>query len=247
MLLDNARAVVPIAARFSVDLSRSLGLLDEKCLPANLAGVVTHLHFAEPGNFVVARLIESGALHKTIDEVRRAADAGRLPALPWVFGSALAEFDVAGPPPLRSKDVTPVERATDNALLAALSFALLPEATARIPVPARAVVGEERPADGEASGDDELDVDEPKNLSLADQPPAVGAALENYDAGARALIVVQRSGALPFDAPLPGAASATWIDALTGAPTPVDPTRTVLAAAPWSIRVLLPKGDPCLP
>ncbi len=67
------------------------------------------------------------------------------------------------------------------------------------------------------------------------------------DAGARALIIVQRSGVLPFDAPLPGAASATWIDALTGAPTPVDPTRTVLAAAPWSIRVLLPKGDPCLP
>ena len=72
------------------------------------------------------------------------------------------------------------------------------------------------------------------------------AFVRREDSGEEAVVVVQRGGALGFDAPLPGIAAGTWVDALTGSALLVDPARTRVAAAPWSIAVLLREGDPCL-
>lgn len=66
------------------------------------------------------------------------------------------------------------------------------------------------------------------------------------DDGSRAIVIAFRNGATGLDAPLPGVTAGGYVDALTGEAIAVDPSRTVVSPAPWSMRVLLPAGDACL-
>lgn len=66
------------------------------------------------------------------------------------------------------------------------------------------------------------------------------------DQGQRAIVVVFRNGATGIDAPMPQIPAGSWIDALTGEALAIDPVRTTITPAPWSMRVLLPAGDKCI-
>jgi hypothetical protein len=57
---------------------------------------------------------------------------------------------------------------------------------------------------------------------------------------------VFRNGAAPIDAPFPQIAAGSWIDALTGDVSTIDPSQAHLDPKAWSMRVLLPAGDKCL-
>jgi glycosidase len=46
---------------------------------------------------------------------------------------------------------------------------------------------------------------------------------------------------------LPGIAAGDWVNALDGGDTSLSPELTKAAGAPWSVRVLFPKGSPCAP
>ena len=41
----------------------SQGLVDEHGSPQKLAGLVTHLYYKEPGNFVFVEMLENGCFH----------------------------------------------------------------------------------------------------------------------------------------------------------------------------------------
>ncbi len=66
------------------------------------------------------------------------------------------------------------------------------------------------------------------------------------EGGKAAIVVVFRNGAAAMDAPFPQIAAGSWVDALTGDVSIIDPARAVLQAKAWSMRVLLPAGDKCL-
>jgi glycosidase len=67
------------------------------------------------------------------------------------------------------------------------------------------------------------------------------------DDGQRALVVVFRNGATGLDLPLPQIPAGSWVDALTGDTSTIDPLHTTIPPKAWSMKVLLPAGDKCLP
>ncbi len=67
------------------------------------------------------------------------------------------------------------------------------------------------------------------------------------DAGERAIVIAFRNGATALDAPFPQIPAGSWIDGLTGDAVVIDPAHASVAPKAWSMRVLLPAGDKCLP
>jgi len=54
--------------RFSLEFLRKEGLIDDSGVPMSLSSMVTHLFEVEPANFILARLLSSGLLHKYLKE-----------------------------------------------------------------------------------------------------------------------------------------------------------------------------------
>ncbi len=65
------------------------------------------------------------------------------------------------------------------------------------------------------------------------------------DGAAPAIVVAMRAGLAPMIEALPGVPAGEYVDALSGEEASLNPELTNLDARPFSVRVFLPKGDPC--
>ncbi|CAI9576479.1 unnamed protein product, partial [Staurois parvus] len=61
---QNETQVLKLYCVFSMQFLLSEGYLNEDCYPTEFTGLVTHLHYHEPSNFVFVAFLEKGLFHQ---------------------------------------------------------------------------------------------------------------------------------------------------------------------------------------
>jgi len=53
--------------RFGLDFLMRRGVLDQSLRPINVAGLISHIHYTEPSNLVMAHLLQTGVIHRYLE------------------------------------------------------------------------------------------------------------------------------------------------------------------------------------